>query len=99
MRQHGDMSATIVGARRQTTLPKEVCEAAGIRSSDRVDWRFQDGEIRGRKVKGSDERVRKIRPIKFKDILILPQNLEVDLKQVDADLAAERDEEDERLLG
>jgi bifunctional DNA-binding transcriptional regulator/antitoxin component of YhaV-PrlF toxin-antitoxin module len=45
------MSATVVRGRRQTTLPAEVCEAAGIRINDQVEWRFEDGEIRGRKLK------------------------------------------------
>lgn len=44
------MSTTIVRAKRQTTLPEDVCRAAGIRVSDKVDWRFKDGEIRGRKL-------------------------------------------------
>jgi hypothetical protein len=44
------MSATIVRESRQTTLPADVCEAAGIRVNDQVDWRFEAGEIRGRKL-------------------------------------------------
>lgn len=44
------VSATIVRDKRQTTLPAEVVEAAGIHVNDRVDWRFEDGEIRGRKL-------------------------------------------------
>jgi bifunctional DNA-binding transcriptional regulator/antitoxin component of YhaV-PrlF toxin-antitoxin module len=45
------MSATVVRDRRQTTLPAEVCEAAGIEVNDQVEWRFEAGEIRGRKLK------------------------------------------------
>ena len=45
------MNATVVRARRQTTLPADVCEAAGIGIDDQVDWRFEGGEIRGRKLK------------------------------------------------
>ena len=44
------MSATIVREKRQTTLPADVVKAAGIRVNDQVDWRFEDGEIRGRKL-------------------------------------------------
>jgi bifunctional DNA-binding transcriptional regulator/antitoxin component of YhaV-PrlF toxin-antitoxin module len=44
------MSATVVREKRQTTLPADVVEAAGIRVNDQVDWRFEDGEIRGRKL-------------------------------------------------
>ena len=44
------MSATIIREQRQTTLPVEVCEAAGLSPGDQVDWRIEDGEIRGRKV-------------------------------------------------
>jgi bifunctional DNA-binding transcriptional regulator/antitoxin component of YhaV-PrlF toxin-antitoxin module len=93
------MSATIVGAKGQTTLPKDVRDAAGIRVWDHVDWRFQDGEIRGRKLRASSARPRKVRPVKFKDLLILPQSLDVDFDQVAKDLASERDERDERFLG
>jgi len=44
------MSATIIREKRQTTLPVEVCEAAGLSPGDKVDWRIEDGEIRGRKI-------------------------------------------------
>jgi bifunctional DNA-binding transcriptional regulator/antitoxin component of YhaV-PrlF toxin-antitoxin module len=44
------MSATIVREKRQTTLPVEVCEPAGIEPGDQIDWRFEAGEIRGRKL-------------------------------------------------
>ncbi|MGD0411058.1 MAG: AbrB/MazE/SpoVT family DNA-binding domain-containing protein [Verrucomicrobiota bacterium] len=50
------MSATTIRGRRQTTLPAEVCDAAGLSSGDWVDWRIEDGAIRGRKlVPGSCE--------------------------------------------
>ena len=44
------MSATVIDEKRQTTLPPEVVQAAGLQVNDRVDWRFEGGEIRGRKV-------------------------------------------------
>jgi bifunctional DNA-binding transcriptional regulator/antitoxin component of YhaV-PrlF toxin-antitoxin module len=42
------MSATAIGDKRQTTMPQEVLEAAGLRVGDQVDWRYEAGEIRGR---------------------------------------------------
>jgi bifunctional DNA-binding transcriptional regulator/antitoxin component of YhaV-PrlF toxin-antitoxin module len=44
------MSATVVREKRQVTLPQEVVQAAGIEVDDQVDWRFEDGEIRGKKL-------------------------------------------------
>ncbi len=44
------MSATVLREKRQTTLPQDVVEAAGLKPNDLVDWRFEDGEIRGRKL-------------------------------------------------
>ena len=31
-------------------MPQEVVQAAGIKVDDQVDWRFEDGEIRGKKL-------------------------------------------------
>ena len=36
--------------KRQVTLPQDVVQAAGIKVDDQVDWRFEDGEIRGKKL-------------------------------------------------
>jgi hypothetical protein len=44
------MSATTVREKRQTTLPLDVFQAAGLKLYDQVDWRFEDGEIRGRRL-------------------------------------------------
>ena len=44
------MSATPVREKRQVTLPHDVFHAAGLRVDDQVDWRFEAGEIRGRKL-------------------------------------------------
>ncbi|HEY1172481.1 MAG TPA: AbrB/MazE/SpoVT family DNA-binding domain-containing protein [Verrucomicrobiae bacterium] len=44
------MSATAVREKRQTTIPADVAEAAGIEPGDQVEWRFEEGEIRGRKL-------------------------------------------------
>ena len=48
--ENWSMSATIIQKKRQTTLPVEVCEAVGLSPGDQVDWRIEDGEIRGRKI-------------------------------------------------
>ena len=93
------MSATIVRAKRQTTLPEDVCQAAGIRIRDQVDWRYQDGEIRGRKLVPAPGKAKIVRPVKFKDLLILPQDIAVDFDQWDQQLRKEREERDEHLLG
>ena len=44
------MSATVVREKRQVTLPQDVVQAAGIKVDDQVDWRFEGGEIRGKKM-------------------------------------------------
>jgi hypothetical protein len=93
-----NMSATVVREKRQTTLPADVCQAAGIRINDLVDWRFEEGEIRGRKLVPAQETVRQVHPIQFKELLILPQHLEVDLERLDEELKQEREELDEHLL-
>jgi hypothetical protein len=54
------MSATAVREKRQTTIPAEVFDAAGLRVDDQLDWRFEDGELRARKL------VPKGRPARFK---------------------------------
>ena len=54
------MSATTVREKRETTLPQDVAEAAGIVPGDQVDWRFENGEIRGVKVTPSNGQQRKL---------------------------------------
>ena len=49
------MSATAVREQGQATLPADVLQAAGLKAGDRVDWRFEEGEIRGRKVASAAE--------------------------------------------
>jgi hypothetical protein len=44
------MSATIIREGLETTLPSDVCERAGVNVNDGVEWRYEDGEIRGRKI-------------------------------------------------
>jgi bifunctional DNA-binding transcriptional regulator/antitoxin component of YhaV-PrlF toxin-antitoxin module len=51
------MSATIIAEKGQTTLPADVSEAAGLKPGDQIDWRFEEGEIRGRKVSLKPRRI------------------------------------------
>ena len=40
---------TLLREKNQITLPTEIVEAAGLTpTKDRIDWRFEAGEIRGR---------------------------------------------------
>ena len=64
------MSATAIRDRQQTTLPAEVAEAAGLRPGDQVDWRFEDGEIRGRKLAPSRPRRIEARLVRRGGVLV-----------------------------
>ncbi len=44
------MSGTLLRNKNQITLPVNVVKAAGLATSDRIAWRFEQGEIRGRKL-------------------------------------------------
>ena len=44
------MSTTAVREKRQTTLPLKVYKAANLQVNDQIEWRFEAGEIRGRKL-------------------------------------------------
>ena len=44
------MDATVIDKKRRMTLPESVCEALDLQPNDRVEWRVEDGEIRGRKL-------------------------------------------------
>ena len=84
------MAATVVTDKRQMTLPPEVTEAAGLKPGDQVDWRFEAGELRGRKLDRGQ-------PITFglSDVpagSILPQGWEVDPADIAKAVREERDE-------
>lgn len=51
------MSATVIEEKRRTSLPADVSEAAGLKPGDRVEWRYEDGEIRGRKIAAQERRI------------------------------------------
>ncbi len=40
----------MVRPKRQITLPADVTDAGSIRVNDLIDWRFEGGELRGRKL-------------------------------------------------
>jgi bifunctional DNA-binding transcriptional regulator/antitoxin component of YhaV-PrlF toxin-antitoxin module len=44
------MRATVIDQKRRTTLPESICHEIGLRPNDQVEWRVEDGEIRGRKL-------------------------------------------------
>jgi len=44
------VSDTLIERKNRVTLPKDVIDAAGLAPGDRIAWRFEAGEIRGRKL-------------------------------------------------
>ena len=44
------MNSTILDKKRRMTLPESVCDAVGLQPNDRIQWRVENGEIRGRKL-------------------------------------------------
>jgi bifunctional DNA-binding transcriptional regulator/antitoxin component of YhaV-PrlF toxin-antitoxin module len=79
------MSASTIDEKRRVTLPRKVCEAAGLRNNDQVDWRFEDGEIRGRKLVPQPGRERIYGRLVERDralVLELPKGFRVDLDSI-----------------
>jgi bifunctional DNA-binding transcriptional regulator/antitoxin component of YhaV-PrlF toxin-antitoxin module len=48
------MNATVIDKKHRLTLPESICSAAGLKPHDHIEWRVQDGEIRGRKLAVQD---------------------------------------------
>ncbi len=44
------MNLTVLDKNHRTTLPEPICRAAGLKPNDQVEWRVEEGEIRGRKL-------------------------------------------------
>jgi len=44
------MVATAIREKGRITLPQEIRQAAALETGDQVEWKVQDGEIRGRKL-------------------------------------------------
>jgi hypothetical protein len=83
------MSATAIRGRRQTTLPEDVFEAAGLRVDDQIEWRFEQGEIRGRKLNPSMPE--EIGLTDVPDGGILPKGWKPDAESIAAAIRDERD--------
>lgn len=82
------MSATVLREKNQTTLPADVVEAAGLKPSDQVDWRFEEGEIRGRKLASRQEQSR-LTLVKRKGRHMLSEN--VSREEILAAIRADRE--------
>lgn len=54
-RENGPIRTTVVSKKRRVTLPMDICEAAGLKANDEVEWRFEGGEIRGHKLAPPDD--------------------------------------------
>ena len=86
------MSATVVREERQVTLPSDVFQEAGLKVNDQVDWRFENGEIRGRKLVGPRPRRIVGKLVRNGDALILQGNgIEVDPEDIARAVREERD--------
>jgi AbrB family looped-hinge helix DNA binding protein len=44
------MKATTIDRKNRMTLPESIRAALGLKPKDRVEWRVEDGEIRGRRL-------------------------------------------------
>jgi AbrB family looped-hinge helix DNA binding protein len=49
-RDNPSMNATVIDKKRRMTLPEPICQALNLKANDRVEWRVEEGEIRGRKL-------------------------------------------------
>lgn len=87
------LSATILREKRQITLPAEVVRAAGLKVSDHIDWRFEGGEIHGRKLVHERQPRRIVgRLVKHKDGFILQApGITVDPQEIGRAVREERD--------
>jgi bifunctional DNA-binding transcriptional regulator/antitoxin component of YhaV-PrlF toxin-antitoxin module len=86
------MSATAIREKRQTTLPADVSEAAGLEVGDQVDWRFEEGEIRGRKLEATPQRRIVGKLVKKGDALVLEaEGVEIDPQAIADAVREERD--------
>lgn len=75
----------------QTTLPADVSEAAGIRPGDQIDWRFEEGEIRGRKLSMGPRRIVGKLVQKGDALVLEAEGLRIDPEGIAAAVREERD--------
>ena len=88
------MSTTAVREKGQTTLPADVCDAAGIAVHDQIEWRFENGEIRGRKLMVREPRTVVGKLVNRDGVLVLDtKGLTVEPEDI---ARAVRDERDQR---
>jgi hypothetical protein len=84
------MNATVSREKRQITLPADVVKAADLRVGDLVEWRFEEGEIRGRKLAPKLTETPVVKPVRTKEgFLMWP--VRVDRKRIVAVIRADRD--------
>ena len=84
------MSATAVKEQGQATLPADVLKAAGLKAGDQVDWRFEEGEIRGRKVAAEPRIVSKL--VRKNGALVCDTDgLQIDAEDIAQAVREERD--------
>ena len=74
------MNDTLLREKNQVTLPTEIVEAAGLTpTKDRIDWRFEAGEIRGRKLEKRQVPIVRPRRIKGRlrgaDVKLSPETI------------------------
>ena len=84
------MSATVVREKRQVTLPGDVFRAAGLKINDQVDWRFEDGEIHGRRM--VPEQVEVLDVDDVDPVTLFPKNRRVSIESVLDAIRKDREE-------
>jgi|tagenome__1003787_1003787.scaffolds.fasta_scaffold17462382_2 hypothetical protein len=87
------VSATAIREKRQTTLPADITEAAGLKPGDQVDWRFEQGEIRGRKLVAQQPKTAMAKLVRRAGRLTfeLPKGVEIDGDAIGQTVADERE--------
>ena len=86
------MSTTAVVDPNKATLPVEVSEAAGLKPGDRIEWRYVDGEIRGRKLETASSKRIVGRLVRKGDALVLEADgVEIDSEAIADAVREERD--------
>jgi bifunctional DNA-binding transcriptional regulator/antitoxin component of YhaV-PrlF toxin-antitoxin module len=85
------MSATAVREKGHTTLPADVSEAAGLKPGDQIDWRFEEGEIRGRKLPVEPRRILGKLVQKGDALVLEAEGLSIDPEGIAAAVREERD--------
>ena len=74
-------------------MPADVSDAAGLEPGDQVDWRFEDGEIRGRKLIRRPEPKRIVRKLIMRDgeLVMDTSGLTIDEEDIATAVREERD--------